>query len=135
MIGLEKRHKDLWDFFVLSCEQGKSASVQSKERRVAVLAVAEFVARYQVTPDYVYFAHEAELESLVLLGNCGLSLEQKKRGYVATICSQIQKTASNVPHASQDLHVTRKQLEDLKDAIERFLKNNDQSEEKVNTNS
>jgi hypothetical protein len=117
MIGLTKENKNTWDYFVLSCKQGKAASVQSMERREAVLAVAEFVERYQPAPKKVGFENKA-IGDLCLYG----AIDPPK-DYVACIGATVQIGDDVAPQVIQDLTVTRKQLEQLKDAIERFLEN------------
>lgn len=111
VIGLTKEQKDSWDSFVLSCQQGKTPCVQSEDRRQAILAVAQLLGQYVSSHD-----------SSVVLGSAGLSAEQENNGYVGAICATVQTFAGNgVPGISQDIQATRKQLEQLKGMIERFL--------------
>lgn len=53
----------------------------------------------------------------VTVGNSGITPDLEAKGYVGTICSQVQ----DKPPMFQDLHVTRKQLEELQKDIVHFL--------------
>jgi hypothetical protein len=122
VIGLTKEQKNSWDSFVLSCQQGKTPCVQSEDRRQAILAVANFLSQYVHSYDSIYLVNEALVDSSVVLVSAGLSAKQENNGYVGTICAAVQQFAGDgVPGVSQDLHVTKKQLEQLKETIERFL--------------
>lgn len=124
MIGLSKKAWFVWQKFILPVKEGKAAQVISAERREAVIEADAFLTRYQKRDNSVYFVHEALPHSIVGLGNAGLSMEQQDAGYVATICASIQDNSEDdqQPFGFQDLHVTKKQLEGLQEAIGLFLK-------------
>jgi hypothetical protein len=119
MIGLSKKDKDAWDRFALAARQGATPQVKSDERRQAVIAADDFIKKYQ--SNSVYFVHEARLSSILCLGNAGVSREQRDKGYVATICASLQGQSEDGQLAFQDLHVTKRQLEELGKAIQVYL--------------
>lgn len=116
MITKDQYH--CWERFVLSLKQGKSAAVQSEERREAILAIADrFNTIYQANIDGA-----AVVGSKLVIGNAGITPMMAEAGYIGTICAEVDGGDRGCESVVQDLHVTKKQLEDLRDGIDFFLK-------------
>jgi hypothetical protein len=58
----------------------------------------------------------------ILIGTAGMTADQKAAGYTATICTEvIEAHPSGKVHNFIDIHVTKTQLEGLKEQIEALL--------------
>jgi uncharacterized protein YceH (UPF0502 family) len=62
---------------------------------------------------------------MIVIGDGAITTEMRANGYVATICGLISGSMSPDMPEFQDLHVTRKHLEDLQSRIAQFLKHLD----------
>jgi hypothetical protein len=71
---------------------------------------------------HLQIGNKTNLDSSILLGNGAITKELASQGYVATLCAGYGENPKIGYYCTQDLHATRKQLEDLRSSIDFFLK-------------
>lgn len=70
---------------------------------------------------HLQIINKTNLDSSIILGNQAISKKLASEGYVATLCAGYGENPMVGFYCTQDLHVTRKQLEDLRTSIDFFL--------------